>query len=59
MFDYEDKTPYRTYTSKKTFEKQFDLILLSNSKNSNYVLINNFDGFMTKKTKHHGKKHFC
>ena len=28
-------------------------------KNFHYVLIKDFNRFMTDKTKHHGKKHFC
>ena len=59
MFGYLDKTPYRIYTSKQTFEKHVDLSLLSNSQNSHYVLITDFDRFMSKKTKHHGKKQVC
>ena len=55
-FAYEDKTPYLTYTSKQIFEKHVDLLLLSNSKSSHYVLIKDFNRFMTNKTKHHGKK---
>ena len=39
MFDCKDKTPYSIFTSKQTF----DLLLLSNSKNSHYVLSKDFD----------------
>ena len=28
VFNYEDKTPYRTYASNSTFEKHVDLLLL-------------------------------
>ena len=48
MFGYEDKTPYHIYTSKQNFEKHVDLLLLSNFKNPHYILIKDFDGFMTK-----------
>ena len=51
---YEDKTQYRIYASKQNF----DLLLLSNSKNSYYFLIKDFESFMTSKTKHRGKKVF-
>ena len=47
------KTPYYIYTSKQTFEKHADLILLSNSKNFCYIWVKDFDRFMTDKTKHH------
>ena len=59
VFGYEDETPYRIYTSKQTFEKHVDLLLLSDCKNSHFVLITDFNRFMTNKTKHHSKKHFC
>ena len=35
--NYRNKTANHTYTSKQTFEKLVDLILLSNSKKSFYV----------------------
>ena len=49
---YEDEKSYRVYTSRQTFEKHIDLLLLSNSKNLHYDLIKDFNRFMTKKTKH-------
>ena len=36
---YENKTPYHIYTLKQTFEKHVDLLLISNARNSHYVLI--------------------
>ena len=53
---YADETPYRVYTSRQTFEKHIDILLLSNSKNLHYDLIKDFDRFMTKKTKHLAEK---
>ena len=47
VFDYENETPYCIYTLKQTFEKYVDLLVLSNSKNSHYVLIKNFPRSMT------------
>ena len=41
---------------KHDFEKHVDLLQLSNSKNSEYILIKNFNRFMTNKTKHRGEK---
>ena len=52
------KYQHRIYTSKLTFEKHVDLLLLPNSKNSHYVLIKDLNRFTNKKTKYHGKKHF-
>ena len=37
-FGYENKNPYCTYTSKQTFEKHVDLLLVSNARNQHYVL---------------------
>ena len=58
---HKDETLYHIYTSNQTFEIHVDLLLLllSNSKNYHYVLIKDFNGFMTNKTKHRGKNHFC
>ena len=36
---------------KNNFEKHIDTLLLSNSKNSHYVSIKDFDRFMAKRTK--------
>ena len=58
VFGYENETPYHIYTSKQTFGKQVDLLPFSNSNNSHYFLIKDFNKFMTDKTKYHGKKHF-
>ena len=57
VLDYEDKTPYRIYTSKQTFEKHIDLFLLWNFKNFHYVLIKDFGSFRTNKAKHHSNNH--
>ena len=58
-FGNEDETPHPIYTSKQTFEKHADLLLLTNSKNSRDVLIKDFNRFMTYEIKHHGKKTFA
>ena len=46
MFGYEDETPYRNYTSKQTFKKHVQLLLLSNYKDSHYALIKDLNRFM-------------
>ena len=56
-FGFENKI-YHIYTSKQTFEKYVDLLLISNNKNYYYVLIKDFNRFMANKTKHQGKKCF-
>ena len=48
---YEDEALYRTYTLTQVFEKFVDLLLLSNSRNPHYVLIKDFNRFMTNKIK--------
>ena len=46
-FGYEDETAYRIYTSKQTVNNNLDLLLLSSSKNFNFLLIKDFNKFMT------------
>ena len=59
MFSYQKKkTLYRIYTSKQTFEKHIDLLLISNVKKLYHVLIKDFNRFTTNKINHHGKKAF-
>ena len=59
VFRYEDKKPYYIYTSKQTFEKHSYLLLITNGNNLNYVLIKDFNRFITNKTNHHRKTYFC
>ena len=42
-FVYEDETLYLIYTLKQPSEKYINLLLLTNFKNSHYVLIKDFD----------------
>ena len=60
MFGYEDETPYRNYTSKQTFKKHVQLLLLSNYIKIPIMLqlkiLTDLCFFLKK---HHGKKHFC
>ena len=58
VFVYEDATPYHIYTSKETFKKDVDLLLLLNSKNIQ-ILTTDFTRFMTHKTRRHDKELFC
>ena len=57
-FGYEDGTAYRICTSKQTLKNWLVLLLLSNFKNSQCILVKYFNTFMTNTRKHHGKKHF-
>lgn len=41
---------------KTTFRKSVELLLSSNTKRFHYILIKDFNGFMTNRTNHHGKK---
>ena len=51
-------TVYRSFTSKKTFEKHVDVFLISDAEKFHNVLIKFFNRFMTNKTKHRGEKYF-
>ena len=62
VFDYKNKKKqivYVLHTSKQTSKEHVELLLLSNTKNLHYVLIKDFNRFMTNTTKHHSKKKFC
>ena len=39
--------------------KNVDLLLTPNIKNSHFVLVKDFNRFMSNKIKHHDKKYFC
>ena len=51
------KMKHHIYTSKQTFEKYADLLQSSNCKNPHYVLMKDFNRFITNKTKL--GKQFC
>ena len=59
VFGYEDKQPYPIYVSKEKYEDHMELLLITKDENKHYVLINDFNKFMNKQTKHKEKKHFC
>lgn len=48
-FEYKNKKQHCIYTSKQTFEKHADLLLLFNTKNFCYALIKDFIRFMIQK----------
>ena len=50
---------YPVHISKQKFEDCMDLFLISENNKSYYVCIKNFNKFMSNKTKHKNKNHFC
>ena len=56
IFGYENKQPYPIYISKETFEDKMNLLLITKDENKHYVLIKDFNSFMSK---HKERKHFC
>ena len=58
VFGYGDKN-FPLYVSKKFNEQELNVLLISNEKNSHYVLIKDFNRLMYSKTKHKDRKQFC
>ena len=58
VFGY-DKGAYPIRISKTNFTDHLELLWIEKGDKSHYVLIKNFDQFMTSFTKHHGRKYFC
>ena len=59
VFGYENKQPYPIFVSKEKYDRQMNLLLITEDENKHYVLIENFKRFMFNQTKYEGKKHFC
>ena len=59
VFGYENKQPYPIFVSKEKYDKQMNLLLITEDNNKHYVLIKDFNMFMYNQTKHKEKKHFC
>ena len=60
VFGYENKQPYPIHVSKEKYDRQMNLLLITENENKHYILIKDFDRFMFNQTKHeHKKKHFC
>ena len=57
VFSYENRV-CPLYASKKSNEKELNVLLISNEEKSHYVLIKDFNGLMYSKTKHKDRKHF-
>ena len=59
VFGYENKQPYPIFVSKEKYDRQMNLLLMTENDNKHYVLIKDFNSFMYKQTKHKERKHFC
>ena len=59
VFGYEDKQPYPIFGSKEKYDKEMNLLLITENENKHYVLIKDFNKFMYNQTKHRERKHFC
>ena len=61
VFGYENKQPYPIFVSKEKYERQMNLLLITEDENKHYVLIKDFNRFMffLNQTKHEHRKHFC
>ena len=59
VFGYEDKKPYPIFVSKEKYDKEMNLLLITDNDNKHYVLIKDFNKFMYNQTKHKERKHFC
>ena len=60
VFGYINKETYPIRISEANFTDHLELLWISDENgNSHYVLIKNFNQFMSSYTKHHGRKYFC
>ena len=59
VFGYENKQPYPIFVSKQKYNRQMNLLLITENENKHYVLIEDFNRFMYNQTKHKERKHFC
>ena len=59
VFGFENGQPFPIHISKKTFEDQMNLLLITKDEKKHYVLIKDFNTFMDNQSKHKERKHFC
>ena len=59
VFGYENKQPYPIFVSKEKYDRQMNLLLITENNNKHYMLIKDFNRFMFNQTKYEGIKHFC
>ena len=59
VFGYENKQPYPIFVSKEKYDRELNLLLITENDNKHCELIKDFNGFMFNQTKHEHRKHFC
>ena len=58
VFCYENKEPYPIFLSEEKYDREMNLLLITENENNHYVLIKDFNKFKYNQTKHKEKKHF-
>ena len=58
VFGHENRQPFPIHISKKTFEDQMKLLLITKDEKKHYVLIKDFNAFMYNQSKHKERKNF-
>ena len=53
------KQSYPIFVSKEKYDRQMNLLLITEDDKKHYVLIKDFNKFMSNITKHKARKHFC
>ena len=56
VFGYENKQPYPIFVSKERYDRQMNLLLITENDNKHYVLIKDFNRFMFNQNKTQGKE---
>ena len=59
VFSYENKEPYPIFLSEEKYDREMNLLLITENENNHYVLIKDFNKFKYNQTKHKEKMHFC
>ena len=59
VFCYENKELYPIFLSEEKYDREMNLLLITENENNHYVLIKDFNRFMYNQTKHKDRKHFC
>ena len=59
VFGYEIGKKFPIYVSSEKYEKELDLLLITQGDKWHYVLIKDFNRFMYDISKNEGSKHFC
>ena len=59
IFGYTNKAVYGIYISKEKYEKNMNLLFITDDNNSHYVLIKDFNRLMFNITKSQHRQHFC